>query len=122
MATNNKGSTSTLLHEVLELQKISIQNNTRLETKMDKIEKHQEKQDEQLEKLTEIITNQKLLEHNQIQIQKAVTEHSKRLLKLEHKDGATALALWKKIIGIVITTAVTGFIGFITGVLHFGGK
>lgn len=102
-----------ILHELLSLSKESSERDTRIETKMDNVEqritaveKHSEKQDQQIEKLTTILSNQKALELT-------VTNHEKRIKALEDKPGIIALASWKKIGGIALSVVVTAIVTYL---------
>lgn len=119
---------STILHELLALQKESNERDSRIESKMDgldirmkNIEVHSDKQDKQIEKLTEILTDQKIISHNLSELKISVETLSGRVSCLEKKSGEMALSAWKKILGTVITVIVTTAVGFIIGHIRIGG-
>ena len=115
-------SDKTIFHELLTLTKTSNERDSRIESKMNildvrmkNIETHAEKQDEQIEKLTEILADQKMLSHNLTEVVNSVDGLTNRVTTLEKKSGEIALSIWKKIFAIsgsvIITAIVTYFIG-----------
>lgn len=118
---------STILHELLALQKESNERDSRIESKMDgldirmkNIEVHSDKQDKQIEKLTEILTDQKIMSHNLSELTISVGALSRRVSYLEKKNGEMALSLWKKILGTVLTGILTATVGFVIGHIKIG--
>lgn len=119
---------STILHELLTLQKESNERDSRIESKMDgldirmkNIEVHSDKQDKQIEKLTEILTDQKVISHNMSELTISVESISRRVSCLEKKNGEMALLAWKKILGTVITVVLTAIISFVIAHIKIGG-
>lgn len=119
---------STILHELLALQKESNERDSRIESKMDgldirmkNIEVHSDKQDKQIEKLTEILTDQKIISHNLSELTISVETLSGRVSCLEKKNGEMALSAWKKILGTVITVVLTAIISFVIAHIKIGG-
>lgn len=119
---------STILHELLALQKESNERDSRIESKMDgldirmkNIEVHSDKQDKQIEKLTEILTDQKITSHNLSELTISVEALSGRVSCLEKKNGEMALSLWKKIFGTILTGILTTTVGFAIGHIRIGG-
>lgn len=118
---------SSILHELLALQKESNERDSRIESKMDgldirmkNIEVHSDKQDKQIEKLTEILTDQKIMSHNLAELTISVGALSRRVSYLEKKNGEMALSLWKKILGTVLTGILTATVGFVIGHIKIG--
>lgn len=129
METND----TTILHELLTLQKESNERDTRIESKMDSldmrmgtIEKHSDKQDQQIEKLTEILADQKNLSKDLTQYKKDTDEkiqkntndikiNSDAIAELKNTPAKNALAIWKQIGSIALTGLVTTIVGVLIG-------
>ena len=122
--TNNN---ETILHELLMLQKESNERDTRIEGKMDSldtrmkyIEAHSEKQDIQLDRLADILSNQRSFSEKLATLEKNVEAHAKTLenqnnilVELKNKSGKIALSAVQTIGGIILTALLTGTIGLI---------
>ena len=125
---------TTILHELLSLQKESNERDTRIESKMDSMdfrmeimEKHSAKQDEQIEKLTEILADQKDFASNVEMLKSAVKhnsakilEHEEKINQLQNKSGKLALDIWKKIGTTALTVVVTSLVTYL--IAKFIGK
>lgn len=121
-------SDSTILHELLTLTKNSNDRDSRIEnkvnvldTRMKNIEDHAVKQDERIDKLTEVISNQKVIEHNTSELAVAVEKLSSRVNSLEKKTGEIALSAWKKIVAISASVVITAVITYLLGKIRVGG-
>lgn len=121
-------SDSTILHELLALTKSSNDRDSRIEnkvnvldTRMKNIEDHAVKQDERIDKLTEVISNQKVIEHNTSELAVAVEKLSSRVNSLEKKTGEIALSAWKKIVAISASVVITAVITYLLGKIRIGG-
>ncbi len=121
-------SDSTILHELLTLTKNSNDRDSRIEnkvnvldTRMKNIEDHAVKQDERIDKLTEVISNQKVIEHNTSELAVAVEKLSSRVNSLEKKTGEIAISAWKKIVAISASVVITAVITYLLGKIRIGG-
>lgn len=119
---------SAILHELLNLQKESNDRDSRIEVKMDNldirmknIETRSDKQDKQIEKLTEILSDQKIMSLNLTELKNSVEVLSARVSAIEKKSGEIAISAWKKILGIILTGILTSGVGFFIGHLKIGG-
>ncbi len=120
-------SDSTILHELLTLTKNSNDRDSRIEnkvnvldTRMKNIEDHAVKQDERIDKLTEVISNQKVIEHSTSELAASVEKLSARVSTLEKKTGDIALSAWKKIVAISASVIITAAITYLLGKIRIG--
>lgn len=120
-------SDSTILHELLTLTKNSNDRDSRIEnkvnvldTRMKNIEDHAVKQDERIDKLTEVISNQKVIEHSTSELAVSVEKLSARVTTLEKKTGEIALSAWKKIVAISASVIITAAVTYLLGKIRIG--
>lgn len=109
-----------VLTELYNLKQELCNKDSRIESKIDIIaertnaqEAHLNKIDDIISKLTEAVNDQKFLQRTVDQLTNEINGHSNRLSALENKAGAMALDTWKKILGIIITVAVTSAVNFL---------
>lgn len=97
-----------------------LRNQARTEEKVDNMCKIIDRQQVQIDAVNQVMNKQNQLEIKVDSVVEKLDKVETRVDELEQKDGKTALALWKKIGGIVIsvvvTAVITGFIGHIMAV------